>query len=60
MAIKVESGVTKRMTLNSQCINQIRLSENHDMGRGLDSGKIGKFFQYIRGIPPFGELPFQN
>jgi hypothetical protein len=27
---------------------------------GVDSGKIGEFFRYIRGIPPFGELPVQN
>jgi hypothetical protein len=26
MAINVEAGVTKRMKLNSQCINQIRIS----------------------------------
>jgi hypothetical protein len=30
MAIKVEAGVTKRLRLNSQCINQIRISGNHN------------------------------
>ena len=29
MAINVEAGVTKRMKLNSQCINHIRISGNH-------------------------------
>ena len=29
MAINVEAGVKKRMRINSQCINQIRVSGNH-------------------------------
>ena len=47
-AINVEAGVTKRMKLNSQCINYIRISGNHRAGgapcenaRGLLGAAVG-------------------
>src|SRR6516162_9284477 len=36
MAPKVEGGGTKRMTLNSQCINQIRISGIHNRPKRRD------------------------
>ena len=35
MAINVEAGVKKRMRLNSQCINQIRISGSHNFEGGV-------------------------
>jgi hypothetical protein len=44
MAINVEAGVTKRMRLNSQCINHIRISGNHNwrpyLLRDCDSPRV--------------------